>query len=925
MANDSSGRGHNGKIIGAKWIKGRFGEALYFDGKARVEIPDSEELRLRGPISVSAWIKPDDVSTWQMIVRKENEYQLRISPPQEGNNSSFFVFLNNAWEPRINNSIPEVGKWHHFVGVWTGERLILWYDGEPEAIWRLGRPTETNNPVLIGSGFVGAIDEVRIYQRALTWDEILVQYLGKQAGVQPRMKQAKFEFTKGINGWNAVKNLTEPNLRNGLLTTKTLAPDSLFLIPPLEIETKNCEFISIRMSADKGRNGCVFFSTDKGFDKVAFELRPDGKMHTYNVDLAASTQWEGKLLRVGIIPSDISGADIRIQSIAFVKEVTGIPDLPVERCYLEQPINRIGRPCALIAVVRNFGGAAKNLRIGLEMPAGIELVGGERSKRIDTLGFDEDLTARWLIRSNRLLQANLRLRIKADNADELVHTAPVKFTKPLELPKANYVPEPRLVRPIFEVGVKYFPGWDSSSRWAQIMPFPERMPLLSWYREGDPEVADWHIKWAVEHGITFFFYDWYWVRGHRFNEHALHDGLLRARYRNYIKFAIHWANHNPPNTSSEEDLLNVVEFWLKNYFHLENYLKFDGKPVVGIFTPERLTEDMGSEAVRKAFEKIRERIRADGFPGVYIIARAHGTPTKLKQLQYEGYDAVWVTPDLRIGLPVTVNSGAIEAMYELNEKHWADVIARCILHFFPMPWSGWDSRPWHGQNAFVRYGLTPEVFKAHLVKARETGENLVGQPKAVIIWAWNEWGEGSYIEPHREFGFGYLDAIREVFTDAPKEHLDLTPEDVGLGPYDVPEPKWQTEWEFNTEGDFEGWDGGMQVHKLQVKGGFLRGFTAGYDPALFGPPIRATQYPFVIVRMRTTKDDIAQLYWTTRSIPESEATCYRFKVIGDNQFHEYKLPVHTVRTWRGTIIRLRLDPANQPNVQVSVDYIRLAK
>jgi hypothetical protein len=58
----------------------------------------------------------------------------------------------------------------------------------------------------------------------------------------------------------------------------------------------------------------------------------------------------------------------------------------------------------------------------------------------------------------------------------------------------------------------------------------------------------------------------------------------------------------------------------------------------------------------------------------------------------------------------------------------------------------------------------------------------------ILVEAWNEWGEGSYIEPHQQFGFGYLDAIREVFTDAPKAHADTTPADVGLGPYDVTSP-----------------------------------------------------------------------------------------------------------------------------------------
>ena len=56
----------------------------------------------------------------------------------------------------------------------------------------------------------------------------------------------------------------------------------------------------------------------------------------------------------------------------------------------------------------------------------------------------------------------------------------------------------------------------------------------------------------------------------------------------------------------------------------------------------------------------------------------------------------------------------------------------------------------------------------------------------LILEAWNEWGEGSYLEPHTEYGFGYLDAIRSALTSAPEPHQDVAPVDVGLGPYDVP-------------------------------------------------------------------------------------------------------------------------------------------
>lgn len=41
--------------------------------------------------------------------------------------------------------------------------------------------------------------------------------------------------------------------------------------------------------------------------------------------------------------------------------------------------------------------------------------------------------------------------------------------------------------------------------------FSERTPLLGYYAEGHPTVMDRQITWAVEHGISFFVFDWYWV------------------------------------------------------------------------------------------------------------------------------------------------------------------------------------------------------------------------------------------------------------------------------------------------------------------------------------------------------------------------------------------------------------------------------
>ena len=212
------------------------------------------------------------------------------------------------------------------------------------------------------------------------------------------------------------------------------------------------------------------------------------------------------------------------------------------------------------------------------------------------------------------------------------------------------------------------------------------------------------------------------------------------------------------------------------------------------------------------------------------------------------------------------------------------------------------------------------------------GENL--EVASGIRGQWNSWTrlDGSLClgGSRQEFGFGYLDAIREVFTDTPKAHDDVTPADAGLGPYDVPPaPPAKTAWDFAR--DDEGWHNTMGFANVAVRDGLWTGRTTTKYPALFGPGMqaRADQFAAVMIRMKLRREDgqalqdSAQLFWSTTRQPESETTSERFPVTGDGQWHEYQIPVSQNPRWRGILTRLRLDPTNQPGVTVEVDSIRL--
>lgn len=365
---------------------------------------------------------------------------------------------------------------------------------------------------------------------------------------------------------------------------------------------------------------------------------------------------------------------------------------------------------------------------------------------------------------------------------------PRRSSKPMPPQTADYVPAPRPVKTDYDIGVYYFPGWSpdrpdgTSSRWDKQAGFPERDPLLGWYREGDPEVADWHIKWAVENGIRFFIYDWYWRDGRVELEKGLHDGFLKARYRDQLKFCLMWANHPPFSSHTKEQFIQVADYWVEHYLRLPNYYRIDGRPYVSFFHIGELRKCFGTdEKLRDALAAMRQRVQAAGLPGLYIVACGDAGRATQEWYKKVGFDAVTAYNYPSAGAVTTQSPYA--PFIRAHEDIWRSAQRAGIIRYIPLLTVGWDSRPWAGPDAPARFGRTTARLAEGLKRLRafmdETGQ------KVGILEAWNEFGEGSYIEPNREFGFEDLDAIRRTFAEPADWPANIAPQDVGLGPYDV--------------------------------------------------------------------------------------------------------------------------------------------
>ena len=745
-------------------------------------------------------------------------------------------------------------------------------------------------------------------------------------GRQTQTTAKAWRFDSDTHGWRAWQDISNPVIDAGTLHVTAKGKSPILMSPWLGVTADENPYVAIRMAAKQGFSGRVFCvsSTQFGREEITFPLRADGQMHSYNIDVGQLRAWRDQIVMVGVQPTDTEGAEVSIESIEIAGEPCGPAELIVDYFGPADGINRAGRPAEVTLSVRNLGGeTAQNVVATLDVPEGLRVTGPSR-QTIENLTCWLPKTISWQAEASRPEPAQVAVTLKGPGIETISSTAAIEFTAAPEVPTASYIPEPQPVKSPYDIGVFYFPGWPSMSRWQPILNYPMRKPVLGWYDESNPECADWQIKWAVEHGVTFFMVDWYWCQGRRHLEHWIHDAYGKARFRKYLKWAVMWANHNPRDTHSADDWREVTQYWIDHYFGMEEYYQIDGRPAVFIWSPAGIRRDVGgSEEAAKLYAMSQKMARDAGLPGIYFVAMsAHESESACRQLKAEGYEAFTSYHAFQLAAQQAGSKRFPFAdVVDTSPQVWREADERSSgLLYMPIVDTGWASEPWHGNKARVISNRTPEDFGRLCQAARTYAQQT--QKKIIAIGPCNEWGEGSYIEPYAEYGFQDLDQLREAFCPAGDWPPNLIPSDVGRGPYDLPQPAPTTDWQFNTDGDFEGWAANSHLI-AEVRGGLLIGETTGADPILYGPRLRveADSTRRIVIRMRSNTNDSAQLFWSTATSSASEGNSVRFRVVGDGQLHDYELDLSKSRQWRGLITSLRFDPSTKLGANFAVDFI----
>lgn len=299
-----------------------------------------------------------------------------------------------------------------------------------------------------------------------------------------------------------------------------------------------------------------------------------------------------------------------------------------------------------------------------------------------------------------------------------------------------------------------------------------------------PSVMEEQARVAKQYGIGGFSYYFYWFGGKILMQEPLEAMLANPAVD--MPFCFTWANENWTRRwdGAEDDILIAQRHSLEDslallrhlsrYFNDPRYIRIEGKPVFIVYRADIIPD------IAQTVAAWRDEAEKLGFPGIYLMAAQSfqiGDPTGM------GFDAAVEFPPH--GVPTTdivAKLGNVRPDFRghvVEYEQAADyAVSRAEVPYklFRTAMLSWDNTARKQQGAYTFHNFSVTAFSQWLLAL---GHRVMTSPahgpdeKLVFVNAWNEWAEGSHLEPDRKHGFGYLAAARAAL--APFDRASLPP------------------------------------------------------------------------------------------------------------------------------------------------------
>jgi Glycosyltransferase WbsX len=351
-----------------------------------------------------------------------------------------------------------------------------------------------------------------------------------------------------------------------------------------------------------------------------------------------------------------------------------------------------------------------------------------------------------------------------------------------------------------------FTDWHNVKKATALFPahYQPRIPLdANYYDQSQPSTLRWQVDLAKHYGIAGFCHYHYWFDGKQMLNTP--TDLMLADRAIDLPFCLAWANETWSRRwegRGHQVLIRQTHVadqakWLVHFHYLmkawsdPRAIAIDGKPIFLIYRPHLINQ------VDQMLDYWRELAQQHGLRGIYFIAmKQYEFPIQsiIKHfdavVQFQPFEALgspdfsgqkraeqsrWLQPLRKLPEPILNRLRELRSrirpklsFYDYDEV-WQQILAVERIEgvaCFPGAFVDWDNTARYGDRGRVFKGASPERFAYWFKQLVEITAKRPHPENMIFINAWNEWAEGTYLEPDNRHGHKYLEAVRNALLPA---------------------------------------------------------------------------------------------------------------------------------------------------------------
>lgn len=306
---------------------------------------------------------------------------------------------------------------------------------------------------------------------------------------------------------------------------------------------------------------------------------------------------------------------------------------------------------------------------------------------------------------------------------------------------------------------------------------------LGYYDLRQPEVQKRQVELAKKYGVYGFCFYYYWFEGKRLLERPLDQYLSNPSLD--LPFCLCWANENWTRrwdgleheiligqTHNEQEYLHFIQDISPNFLD-PRYIRVDGKPMLLVYRIDLLPNP------QKAVEIWRAECKRIGMGDIYLVAVQSFMITDPRPY---GFDAAVQFPPHYLGETGQKSLKITNPKFKGRVFDYNSAVTTMLQRgadgytLFKTVMPSWDNTARRQNEANTFINATQSAYKNWLENVvTYTIQNLPREKRFVFVNAWNEWAEGTHLEPDRRYGYAYLQATADAVQGSDKKKFPFPP------------------------------------------------------------------------------------------------------------------------------------------------------